>query len=291
MLLKCIVAQRKEYDKAKKRDFYKELITVVFALFSIVASWVDNEMLTAIVFLLAITTSLASKYLDMHTHMHQKIAAFIQQYVDVKLYTWALKNDISDWGLLPSRPQVAGILATVKNNDIEEVKNWYSDYSDFSPIEQVFHCQKENLRWDINLRKEFKYLLLILGIFIVIGFAVAALFVNPSLIRFLCIVSWMLPLIDFFCFYWNRLQKDIERLRNLESKCEQIDRSISKKDFSKLEPESEKVQQIKVHIIDLQKEILEHRKESVFIPNWFYKIRQKNYQEKEDRIAEEMRKL
>jgi len=291
VLLSCIAAQRKEYSRAKKGDFYKDLITVIFALFSIVASWVDNEMLTAIVFLFAIATSLSSKYFDTHTHMHQKIAALIQQYVDVTLYSGILKNDISNWGRIPTRSLIAETLATFKSSDVDQVKNWYSDYSKFSPIEQVFYCQKENLRWDINLRKEFKKILLVLGLLIMALIVAAVLVINPSVIRFLCAASWMLPLIDFLCFYWNRLQKDIERLKRLEGKCEQIDRSISKKDFSKLESESEKVQQIKGDIIDLQKEILEHRKESAFIPNWFYKVRQKNYQEKEDRIADEMKKL
>lgn len=144
-LLKCIAAQRKEYDKAKRRGLCKDILTAIFAILSIISSWIDNDVMTAITFLFAGMTSFASKYIDMHVHKHKNVAAVTQQYVDVTLYNSVLNDKIGSWGNIPTYHELAETISIVADKDVEGVKNWYSDYSSLKPIEQIFCCQKENL--------------------------------------------------------------------------------------------------------------------------------------------------
>ena len=290
-LLKCIAAQRKEYDKAKRRGLCKDILTAIFALLSIISSWIDNDVMTAITFLFAGMTSFASKYIDIHVHKHKNVAAVTQQYVDVTLYNFVLNDKVGSWGNIPTEHELAETISIVTDKDIERVKNWYSDYSDLQPIKQVFCCQKENLRWDIRLRQEFKYFLFVVNGLVFLLLVIAAFKINPSLIKSLCVMSWLLPLIDFLYSYLKELEKDIERLQKLKAKSEEIDKTISRKDFCTLRFDSQKVQQVRTALIELQKGIFEHREKSTLIPNWFYKIRQKSHQVREDRIADEVKNM
>lgn len=290
-LLKCIAAQRNEYDKAKRRGLCKDILTAIFAILSIISSWIDNDVMTAITFLFAGMTSFASKYIDMHVHKHKNVAAVTQQYVDVTLYNSVLNDKIGSWGNIPTYHELAETISIVADKDVEGVKNWYSDYSSLKPIEQIFCCQKENLRWDIKLRQEFKYFLLVVNGLVFLLLIIAAFVINPSLIKTLCIISWLLPLIDFLYSYWDDLRKDIERLQKLKAKSAEIDNTISRKDFCTLRFDSQKVQQVRTALIELQKDIFEHREKSTLIPNWFYKIRQKAHQASEDKIANEVKMM
>ena len=290
-LLKCIAAQRKEYDKAKRRGLCKDILTAIFATLSIISSWIDNDVMTAITFLLAGTTSFAGKYIDMHVYKHKSIAAVTQQYVDITLYNFVLDDKIDNWGTIHTYHELAETISIVADKDVEKVKNWYSDYSNLTSIEQVFCCQKENLRWGIKLRQEFKFFLFVVNGLVFLLLIIAAFIINPSLIKTLCIISWLLPLIDFLYSYWDDLRKDIERLQKLKAKSAEIDSTISREEFCTLRLDSRKEQQVRTALIELQKDIFEHREKSTLIPNWFYKIRQKKYQASEDKIASEMKSI
>lgn len=286
--LKCIAAQRKEYNVAKRFSLWKDIITVAFAVLSIIASCLDVDTLTAIVFFFAGIISLASKYVDKDSQQHKQNAAMTQQYVDVSLFNFVLKDDIRSWGPLLSSSKLAEIISIIFENDIKGTENWYSDYSTLSPLEQVYYCQKENLHWDTELRKEFKNLVLIFVVLIVSVILIAAFVINPTLIRLLCVASWMLPLIDYAYSYYIAIKKDFDRLDVLTNKCTDIEKTISKTDMGKLPIDSHKYKLIRSCLIELQYDIMMHREASFLIPDWFYKLRKIKYQCREDKIANEI---
>ncbi len=290
-LFKYIAAQHKIYNKAKKIEFYKYIFNAVYAAFAVIASWSGSDLMTAITLLLAGAIAFSGKYIDMNISKYKDIAALTQQYADVTLYNYLLEYKMALWGRLPTKLQLAETLSMVENEDLDKVKNWYSDYSGLPPIEQVFCCQKENIRWDTRLRQEFKCFLIGIVGFALIGMLIPAFIINPSLIKFLCTVSFMMPLSDFGYVYWNNLKKDIIRLESLHSQCNNIDKTISRKNICNSHDISLKEQKVIENLIDLQNAIMRHRTEAILIPNWFYRIRQKQHQKKEDIIAREMTEL
>ncbi|MEM1484247.1 S-4TM family putative pore-forming effector [Oscillospiraceae bacterium PP1C4] len=275
-LLKCLVAQRKEYSAAKCASAWKSYLTVVFAAISVVASLLDIDMLSAISSLLAIALLVTTRHIDTYTEKHRKHAASIQQYVDVMLYSFVLGSEAAEWGNLPSGTDFAESISVIEDTSLEPVKNWYSDYSSLEPVQQVFYCQKENLRWDFKLRVEFKRIMLCAFAAVLVVLTIASFTVNPSLIKFICTLSWLLPIADFCFSYYSNLQNDIQRLNKMKEKSDSIEQMLSEGDPDKYRPA----------LISLQQQILDSRENAVLVPDWFYRLRQSKHQNDEDKIAD-----
>ena len=281
LLLKCLLAQRSEYGLAKKAAAYKSLMTFLFAIISVLSSWVNIDWLTAVSFLLAVLLLITSKYIDLFINRHKKHAAAVQQYFDVILYSDILGNNISEWGHLLTRSDIANAVSEVDKSEFDEIINWYSDYSSLSAEQQVFHCQRENVRWDKILRYEYKIFQIIFLIVISIMMLTVFLLVNPTLIKLICVISWFVPIADYFFTNYTKANGDIKRLSELEKSCEVVERNFIGSNLEKLNGE----------LVSLQHKIQESRENSFLIPDWFYKYRQFTHQKKEDQIANEVQKM
>lgn len=274
-LLQCQVAQRSEYSCAKKIMSKKTIVMCGFAILSILASIIDVDWISALVSLLAVVLLIANKYVQLYIVTHKKHSALIQQYIDATLYSHIIGGEKSEWGNMPNYTDLAKSISEFTNADISEVRNWYSDYSSLSPYKQIFHCQRENVRWDYELQKKFKLLQIAL-VTIVLLITLTVFFVfNPTFIKSICVLSWFAPIAEYFYSIYKEVDKDIKLLQNIDEQCNTIESKLT----------SESCSGIKKLLIDLQYKILDRRETGVLIPDQFYRFHLKKLQENEDKIA------
>lgn len=273
-MLKCLVAQRRDYSLGKRANAYKSFFTIAFAVLAIVASLVDNEVLSVISCLCAIILSIMNRHIDGYVVKQKKHAASIQQYFDVTLFSSAIGNSTCDWGGLPTKTDIAESISDIKSSETTPVRDWYSDYSTLSPTEQVFRCQQTNIRWDAKLRSEFKWFIVISSSAILLLLVCIAIAVNPTFVKCISVLSWILPIANFSFGYYDGLHKDMKRLEELKRQSNIVERAL---------PNSEACE---TEIINLQTLIMESREAAVLIPDWYYNKRQSTHQRKENRIAD-----
>lgn len=110
-LLQCQVAQRSEYSKAKSLVRWKAIITLVFAALSVVTSILDIDWLSAISSFLAVALALYNKHSDEEIKAIKKHAASIQQYIDASIFAPVIDTNISDWGDMPTKSDLADVVS------------------------------------------------------------------------------------------------------------------------------------------------------------------------------------
>ena len=280
-LLKCQLAQRKEYTHAKKASRLKSIFNIIFAVISICASCIDCNTLSAISSLFAVLVVVFNKYFDKYILYYKKYAASIQQYIDVTLFTYVIGESKFEWGELPNNTELANAVSELSDVDTSDVKNWYSDYSTLPGEYQIFYCQRENVRWDYKLHRSYKNFifgnLLVIALIIVVNIY----FFASDIIMFICILSWFIPLGE----YIYSIHKDIRQTISFYKKIDNYSNNIEKKllengDIS-----------IKQDLIDLQYMIRKRREVGFLIPDWFYRRKKNKYQKKESSIAENVLRL
>ena len=275
LLLKCLVAQRKEYSRAKCAVTWKDGLTALFAVVCVLASCLEIDWLTAISSLFAIALLIISKYIDSFSNEHKKHAAAIQQYFDVMLYSNALSITSISWGSIPSDSDIAEAVSAIDESNISGVANWYSDYSKLPATQEVFRCQQENIRWDFKLRTEYKLFQLIVSACICSVTLFIGIAINPPLTKVICVISWVAPIADYTISNLLQLNKDIRRLVELRKKCNAIESNIANGNDD-----------IRVsELISIQQLIRENREKAYMMPDWFYQYRQQKHQKAEDKIA------
>ena len=91
----------------------------------------------------------------------------------------------------------------------------------------------------------------------------------------MCIISWLIPIIDFTITTFNELNNTIEGYQDLNNIAQNIEKLIATKD------------QVKIleFITIFQNKIYNHRKDAYLIPDFFYKIKKNKYQQTENEIA------
>ncbi len=277
-LLKCQVAQRHEYTRAKKSLAWKTILTILFSGFSVVASICSTDLLTAISSLLAVALLIFNKYSDMYSKQRKQFAASIQQYIDVTLFASALNINESEWGLILAKTRLAEKISSITNIDTSPMLNWYSDYSSLSNTEQVLRCQQENIRWDYNLHKKYRQFILTVTVGAVALILVSFVIVNPDFVTLVCVISWLAPIIEYAYAIISETQGSIQLLEDLDGLRDEAENVLFDADQDKI------IQQL----IKLQYAIKERRETGILIPDWFYRRYQKKQQMQENQIAEEV---
>ncbi len=277
LLLKCLCVQREKYTRAKKLLCWK----IVFIFYLVCISWLDaccengkyGSFVKAVLGLSGVVFMMASRLLERAVHTLKKRATQIQLFFDANLYSKVLGGDIEEWGNILTKSEVAEDISLVVGN-ADAYKNWYSDYASMTPEQQIFYCQKENMRWDFDLRQKFIFrsgvaLSLIIALAIIPG-----LYCNFSIIQCCYALSIGLPLLELIIDQSISLNDDINRLTRIKTK------------FKDLEPKIEKnTRGIRKHLFELQILINEHRENAFLIPDWFYHCYQSQQNQKEDNIA------
>ncbi len=280
-LLQCQIAQRSEYSCAKRIFMWKTGFVLAFTIVSIAATILDVDWLTATSSLLAIALVLYNKYSEEQALIHKRQASAIQQYIDVSLFAPAIGSNEAEWGSIPSASDLACAVGKYKNCDLTPMKNWYSDYSLLPGERQIFYCQKENIRWDHDLHKKFKKLLIKFLSIVIVVLATIFLIVNPSLVKFICVLSWFAPIAEFTYSIYIEVQKSIVQLQDIDQYSAEIEKkfeTIGSRTFKQM-------------LIKLQYKILEKRGAGFMIPDWFYEWHKKRHQNNEDSVAKTIQQL
>lgn len=217
-----------------------------------------------------------NKYSDGHISAHKKHAASIQQYIDVTLFASTIGGTKSEWGELPNKTDLAETISEFSDEDTSDMKNWYSDYSSLPGEAQIFHCQRENVRWDYDLHKSYIYFQIGILLVAIVAMVVTMFIVNPDFIKLVCILSWLTPLVEYTYSVCKEICESISLLKKIDAFCDQIENKLSE----------ENNVSVKQELIALQYKIRERRENGFLIPDWFYKMRKGKQQKQEDCIAE-----
>ena len=78
-LLECQLAQRDEYSQAKRANRLKSIMTLTFAIFSVVVSILDCDTLSALSSLFAVSLVVFNKYSDGYISSHKNARTKIQK--------------------------------------------------------------------------------------------------------------------------------------------------------------------------------------------------------------------
>lgn len=280
-LLQCQIAQRSEYSYAKRIFMRKTVLALAFTIVSITAAIIDVDWFTATSSLLAIALVLYNKYSEEQALIHKRQAASIQQYIDVSLFAPTIDSDEAEWGFIPSTSDLVCAVSKYKNCDMIPMKDWYSDYSLLPGKQQIFYCQKENIRWNHDLLKKFKELLIIFLLGVVVALATIFIVVNPSLVKFICVLSCFASIADFSYSIYAEVQRSIVQLQNIDQYSAEIEKKFK----------STGCRGLRQMLIKFQYMIFDKRKTCFMIPDWFYEWHKERYQDKEDCVAKTIQQL
>ena len=280
-LLQCQIAQRSEYSYAKRIFMRKTVLALAFTIVSITAAIIDVDWFTATSSLLAIALVLYNKYSEEQSLIHKRQAASIQQYIDVSLFAPTIDSDEAEWGFIPSTSDLVCAVSKYKNCDMTPMKDWYSDYSLLPGEQQIFYCQKENIRWNHDLLKKFKELLIIFLLGVVVALATIFIVVNPSLVKFICVLSCFAPIADFSYSIYAEVQRSIVQLQNIDQYSAEIEKKFK----------STGCRGLRQMLIKFQYMIFDKRKTCFMIPDWFYEWHKERYQKEEDCVAKTIQQL
>ena len=219
-----------------------------------------------------------SLVLDRSKNEMKRRAASIQQYIDVKLFATA--DNIELWGELPSVQKIAEWIAKTTGKKTK-MDPWYANYSQLPHHEQVVHCQAENVRWNQHLSRDYFIVVNAFCVLCCLAFLAWELFyLKPSLLDFVSAITGLFPLLQFVITWDIDMLSADKKLQSIQLK---IDSILSKKDEGD-------VREWEKHEIAIQSSIYEYRKASVMIPDWFYKLRQHNYEKIETEISKAINK-
>ena len=132
----------------------------------------------------------------------------------------------------------------------------------------ILTCQKENIHWDVGLRKRYRLFLIVLVIIITSIIVVIGLVKNELFQDFVARVVFIVPILRWLLSSMSSINNDIERLNDLSKEL----LSDGDKDMNELQY--------------IQKTITDHRKSAIKIPDFIYKLFQNNDEDRARRIVE-----
>jgi len=278
-ILKCLVAQRRLYSAAKRWSYAPKitnLILLVLAFSNLCEDSVWGWVLAGI----ALVSWLISTVGDEIVKSFRVKAAKTQQYIDREIYIEAFSDvDMSAWNSIPLKSELDKEIADIDDADIEKekVRNWYSDYSAFSPQEAVFCCQRENLRWDRKLR--IIAIVVTLALFIILCASVMCKVWELKVKDVLPVLIPAAELASALLTALFGLFLDCVRSAQLSAVSAIIELGL------------ERNENVLSNLIDFQNLIYNNRCSVVFIPDILYKCFRKIFQKKEDAIARAHKEL
>lgn len=269
--IEMIAAQRQLYSDAKKYNCLSAamLVWIPFGL-SIVFLFVPNDSPFGIVsYILSIVSAVISFILDKVISDKKKLAAMIQQKFDVYVYgmPWDtrifgknrnLNNEIAQYS--------KKVLINSQNR--EDLLNWYTSSIDEKEInEAILACQRENVFWDVGLRKRFmKGSILAIVLFCVAVF-IMGITKNESVIRLLWRLAFIAPMVKWLLSTIRQISLDIDDLNELDNR-------MNGSEMKTME-----------ELQDIQKQIFDHRTKCYVIPDFFYKHYKDEDEDRMHRIA------
>ena len=254
--IRYLAAQRQLYNEAKRLDGVEILFSVVIPLFFVALQLIisDNTYLNAASYVLSIVSMGISLLIGSYINRKKEMAAEIQQHFDLHVYQMTWDNKL--FGLQRNVTHVVAEKAKLllKNpKEHERLTNWYTTVAGTVDLKKgILMCQKENYNWDVNLRKRFRSLSVIVIIILTILVFLIGIVKNETVVMLLCRFAFIIPTFQWLFETVKQLNKDIKNL-------EELDGLISS---------SEPINMDKLQ--EIQSKIYIHRKSCYTIPNKFY---------------------
>lgn len=166
-----LAAQRQLYREAKKYNTVSVTLSVwiPLALAVILLFLPENTEWRYASYILSIVSMFFSFVIDKYIEEKKQLAAFIQQKFDVYVYEMPWDKRIFgrdknvDHEIATHSKKILSNLQEKK-----QLKDWYTPVVDKkNTIDGILACQRENLGWDVGLRKRFKFASIILFIILV----------------------------------------------------------------------------------------------------------------------------
>ena len=266
-----LAAQRQLYNDAKKLGTISIVLSVwlPFAMALILLFLPEESTCKNVSYILAIVSMLFSFVVDKHINDKKKLAAFIQQKFDVYVYNMPWDERIFGKQKNINQDIVTYSKQIIENSDKKErLYNWYTPTVDHRDLlTSILLCQRENLSWDVGLRKRYRLSSIIMIVFLCSLVIVMGLWQNESIAMLLWRFAFIVPMLEWLFDTVKTLNKDMERLKELDE--------IINNDVSKTMDELQ----------DIQKMIFEHRKECYAIPNVIYQIFKDNDEDAARRVV------
>lgn len=271
--LQYLAAQRQLYDEEKRWMGIWAAATVGVAIFGTGALAIFVPF-TPYITLIAVLLIVGEFWVLSFIKKCGQDAAKIQEVFDCELLEMPWNE------VLGAKPKPQTILAAVERFDKQrnpsewkKLKNWYTPSVGTLPFVQArVACQKENIWWDSQLRREYArwvylattiFLIVIVLIGIIANWNLQQFFQGPLLL--------VLPVLatGFKLAYDH--QKAAERLDELHEFSERL--------WQEASSETTNQDTITQRSRQLQDEIFRHRTEDPPVPSWFYTVRKKIYED------------
>ena len=283
LIIQCLFAQRKKYTQAKLvAGAYFFFCVVAVCAFTVLKSITNNEVVTGLSIGLSFAAFFATSLINKLVLKIKTEAAEIQQYIDVTLYSSNQYLQLNDkWSCPLTKDRIIELVSRYPKSGFTDNDKWYEDYSTCNYSKQILLCQKENLRWDSDLRKKYALAYKVIMYAIIASIFVVAVIINPSFLNFLSIALWCLPFIKYLWSFNNHIKEDDNRITKLKNTADNL-----LNNFGLILDGDELIQKE----IELQNGIFEHRKNALLIPNFFYKMCRTKQQKNEEAIADNYKK-
>ena len=204
-----LAAQRQLYRDAKKYNTVSVALSVwiPFALAVILLFIPENTECRYASYILSIVSMFFSFVIDKYIEEKKQLAAFIQQKFDVYVYEMPWDKRIFgrdknvDHEIATHSKKILSNLQEKK-----QLKDWYTPVVDKkNTIDGILACQRENLGWDVGLRKRFKFASIALFIILVAAILAMGLWKNERIIELLWRVVFIAPMLKWLSEWWRFL--------------------------------------------------------------------------------------
>lgn len=255
--LKMLAAQSILYDIAKRFTFVVVLFSVVLPLIlSVVEFFITNTGIQTVIYSISICSIIISFFLNKQVKKKKELAALIQQKFDV--YVYNMPWNISLFGRDKNvdyeiEKYCRKIIDNPKKK--EDLKNWYTaSIDDKELLDGILSCQRTNCFWDIELRKRYRALIMIISGLICAAIIVPSLMFKETLLDVIARIFFVTPIFSWVSDTVVQLNEDIEELSEIDD----VLKDTSEKQMDDLQ--------------QIQRMLYEHRKSCYKIPSIFYRL-------------------
>ena len=277
--LNVLKAAKSCYSHGKTFGVFNVLLTVTIPIcLNILMHFNQNKVVEAIFIVISVIAWMLGYLCKKEFYLSKLNGASLQQQFDIAIFDLKLESDVYNKEKEASFATKEKLTSKYQAKKDDSIINWYSDYSKFPYEQAVFYCQKENIDWDIELRKKYRNFLCALAILTTVLLVVDAIYIQVIFYEFVISCVPLLPLVSFFCNGIKKLNDDINRYDEIYNYVNKCDEKISN---GQKASEDELLENIK----SLQLLILKHRKSAYMIPTWFYKIFKTKMQKEADDLA------
>lgn len=263
-ILKCLALQGIKYSEAKRFLGYKDCLTFLYVIFSVAGTAYNNNNFTAFVNLFSLGLMFISRICDESGMKRALYAAEVQKFIDISLFSLA---DDLNWGslgrLLPKQ-SLEKQFEKYEPLNVNHFRDWYNFNACHSLEEQIYYCQRENVKTDSRVKIHY---LTFIGLFSLTIFFITMTFLllkseTINVINVIYCLIWCVPIISYIYTLRKGYLDSIHCIALSEKICQDIEIYINNGSLSRH----------KDLLVDLQETIQDNRKILSFVPDWFFKI-------------------